>query len=315
MADITIQEIIKSFKNVKRKVILSTAESDDFLDLIKNKKHWTIQEYKDFSFSYNLEYLHANLMDSLQIFSIENKYKFELSWDDYFKVLDNIKSIQKQKKYVNHYLAYYHSNMTEDYYKQLMHKPYFDLLTSDSKSRFLTNYLKIDNSNVWVNKYFTNDEIKNALKKHIFFIEIAPSLNKKRENKIKEFYNQYEDIMDYKDKLRFFYQIAQTGSTNLITFFYIEKGVKKLNKLKLFWHLCSDTSFTNPLETLNLLKELGVKFTKKDLQNAQEHSQWGYMEHTEELLYFFKELESEKNYKELNKSLKNKNAKKKFHKL
>jgi hypothetical protein len=319
MNDISVQEIIATFKNVNRKDNPS-AKNDHFLDLIKKKEHWTIQEYKDFSLAYNLEYMSTPLKHMMAINFIEKKYKFESNWNDYLNVIDNIKSISKQKKYINYYIWYYHCDMNEEFYKQLMSKPYFNLLKPDSKVNFLKHYIKVGKSNAWINDYFTSIEIANALKRHSFDINIRVNFNSNKFNQedgykekitqVKDFYNRYESFMDNKIKLDFFNHIIETGAIDLIKFLYEDKGIKKLNKLKLLWHVCSDTGSSNTLEILNCLKEIGVNFTPKDLKNSQKHQQWFYMERTDELLYIFQNLEKEKNYNGLNKSLRNKNVQK-----
>jgi hypothetical protein len=249
------------------------------------------------------------IMDSVAIHSIEKKYNFKLSWEDYFNVLDNIKNNHKQQKYINYYFWYHYSDMNEDYYKQLMNKPYFKFLKSDSKSLFLMHYLKFDSDNNWIDKYFTEDEMKNGLKKYSF------KLYKTKDDKVKEFFNKYEKIMKNDVKQSLFCGAVESGRMELIQFLYEEKGIKKLNKLRLLWSICSDLAIHDTLDMLNYLKKLGIKFTSKDLGKAQNHNQWGYMENTDKLLYFFKQLDSEKNYKELNKTLEKKGKKKNFHKL
>lgn len=317
--DISVQEIIATFKNVNRKDN-PHVKNDALLDLLKKKTHWTIQEYRDFSLAYSIEYMSTALPDIMAIDSIKKKHKFDLNWNDYFNVIDNIKSVSKQKKYINYYISYYHSDMNEEFYKQLMSKPYFKLLKSDSKANFLKHYIKVGESNAWINDYFTSIEIANALKRHSFNINIRVNINNNKFNQedgykekitqVKDFYNRYEAFMDDKTKLDFFNHVIETGSIDLIKFLYEDKDIKKLNKLKLFWHVCSDTGSRNTLEILNCLKEIGVKFTPKDLINSQKHQQWFYMERTDDLLCFFKNLETEKNYNRLNKDLINKNFKK-----
>ena len=47
-----------------------------------------------------------------------------------------------------------------------------------------------------------------------------------KENKVKNFYNQYEHLIGNRSKLRFFYQVVKSGSLNLIEFAYKEKKIK-----------------------------------------------------------------------------------------
>lgn len=318
MEDVSVQEIISTFEGEKRKNVFFSSETDDFLDLIKKKSHWTINEYKEFSLAYALKYRVVQLMDSIIISSIAKKYKFKLNWNDYFEVIENIKSIKKQKEYINYYFWYHCNDMNEEIYQQLMNKPYFKLLSPNSKSNFLTHYLRVGANDNWFMKYFTHDEIVNGLKKHLFSMNVDTQLNEssqEKEEQIKEFYNQYQEFMDNKTKSKFFYQAVKTGSISLIQFLYKDKGIRNLNKLVLLWHVCADTATDNTLEILNCLKDLGLKFNEKDLKNSQENYQWGYMEHKEQLLYFFKQVESEKNYNELDKDLKKQNIKSELKKL
>ncbi len=324
MKDVSVQEIISSFKNVERE-FNNLSKDDAFLNLMKKKNHWTIEEYKEFSLAYNLKYMTPQLKDMLVINSIEKKYSFNLNWNDYFNIIDNIKSVRKQKKYINYYIWYFSSDMNEEFYKQLINKSYFKLLKLDSKANFLKHYIKIGENKDWINNYFTPIEFANALKRHSFDINLRINENynkfsqedkfKEKIKQIKEFYNKYEPFMYDETKLDFFNHIVETGSIDLIKFLYIEKGIKNLNKLKLLWHVCSDIGSTNTLEILNCLKEIGVKFTPQDLKNAQKNTQWFYMERTDDLLYFFKNLEVEKNYNKLNKSLNSKSVKNKILKV
>jgi hypothetical protein len=312
MSDISVQEIIATFKGIERKSILSTAQTDDFLTIIKKKNHWTIEEFKEFSFIYSLEYMNSPIMDMMVISKVVKKYNFKLNWSDYFNVIDSIKSIHKQKKYINYYFWYHTDDMNEEVYNQLLTKPYFKFLKSSSKSQFLQHCLKTDNRSAWINKYFTEKEIKKGLT--IMSMHIDRNSNDDNE-KVKEFYHTYENLMPHKIKLKFFNQVIQTGSLSLIKYFYIDKGIRNLNKLVLLWHVCADTAANNTLEILNCLKEYGVRFTVKDLEKSKNHTQWDYMEHKEELLHFFKLIEIEKNYNQLDKKLKNKNVKTKRIKL
>lgn len=309
MKDITVQEIIKSFKGVKRKEILSTAETDDFLTTIKSKKNWTLKEFKEFSLAYHLEYKISKVMDSMEIFRIQRKYKFKLDWNDYLKVLDSIDSPTKQKQYINYYIWYYYADMTEEVFKKLMNKPYFSFLNNKSKIRFLSSYLKTDNSQNWLNKYFTQEEFKQALKgfkNFSYYIKVSEKpgvYDIEKENKVKIFYNQYEHLIGNRSKLKFFYQVVKSGSLNLIEFAYKEKKIKSINKLTLFWHVCGDTSAGNVIEILTLLKNLGMKFQEQDIINVQNNANWGYMEYKDELVHFFKILKHEKQYNDLKNKL------------
>ena len=306
--DITVQEIIATFKGIKRKQIYSTAETDNFLTAVKKKAHWTEEEYKEFILAHNIEYMSAEVMDYMAIRSVEKKNQFNLDWNYYFHVIESIEDIEKQKQYVNYYLWYYYSDINEEIYQQLMKKPYFEKVTTESKSRFLEYVLKTDNSNAWVNQYFTDEEFKVGLEKNRLSIDIydpesANNISKEKEDSIKNFYNDYEHLMSEDVKLRMLYNIVGRGSINLINFMYNEKNIKNIKKLHLFWNICSDTSAGNPLEILTLFKDLGLKFIPNDLIRSKKHSQWGYMQNTDQLEHFFKSLKAEKEYKKINNKL------------
>lgn len=312
MTDITVEEIIRTFQGVQRPEIYSTADSDAFLETFKKKKDWTLEEYREFSLAYMLEYMHVRFMDSLAFYRLRKQYNFELTWDDYFLVIESIINTKKQREYLNYYFSQYYGIMNETVYKELMAKPYFKYLTTKSKSKFLGSILETDNSNKWVNNYFTDSDFRNALKNARLHIKLYDSENsEKMEQKVKEFYNHYEKFMNHKTKTNFFNQVVERGSLPLIQFLYEEKGLRGLSKLVLLWHVCADTASGNPLEIMRFLRNLGMKFTQKDLKNSQQHGQWGHMERTDELIYFFNELECEKNYNKLDKKLKPKTVKKK----
>ena len=150
---------------------------------------------------------------------------------------------------------------------------------------FLQHALISTNESQWINKYFTLKEVEQGLKRVLFNIVHHP--DEEKIEKIKAFYNEYEIIMSDKIRANFYYQVVHTGSIPLITYFYKEKGITKLNRVILLWHVCADTTATNTLEILNCLKDIGVKFDKFLLKKVQAHSQWDYMEHKDQLLYFF----------------------------
>lgn len=304
--DITVQEIIASFQGINRPEIYSSADSDKFLDLLKNKKHWTLEEYKDFSLAYDLQYMHRRAMDFMRLQPLEKKNGFTLSWEYYFKVIESIEDKETQKKYINYYFWYHASDMNEDIFKQLMLKPYYGDIESKTKVTFLQHSIKTDKPNAWFDQYFTQDEIKEGLVKNSLHINIydnssANNISKEKEEVVKVFYNHYEKIMDNKTKVKFLKEIVRTGSLDLIKFIYVDKKVKRINKMHLFWSICSDIAFGNPLEILHYFKQLGMKFEEKDLIKTKEHSQWGYMENTEQLEHFFKVLEVENKYNILDK--------------
>lgn len=299
MTDITVSEIIKTFKNVKKKYIFSSGETDDFLTIIKSKKHWTFAEYKEFYFAYSLKYMHHKIMDSFAIYSIKKQYSFELSWNDYFKIIESITSPAKQKKYINFYF-WHHSGMNEKTYQKLMTKPYFHFLSSKSKIKFLEHNLKTDNSNKWINNYFTDEEIKNSLKNNSLYIILD-------EYETKKFFGSYEKFMNQKTKVRFFHQVAKSGSLILIRFLALH--IKKLNKIVLLSFVCSDMGPNNTLETLHCLREIGIRFNFNDLIKIQGTTRWAHIEYKQELIDFFKQLEIEKHYISLNSQLKLKNNK------
>lgn len=285
--EITVPEIISTFKGKNRKIITSSIETDDFLEAIKNKNDWTIDQYKELMLAYSLENMYRSLFDYSAIRSIARTYGFKLDWHDHFKVIENITDKKKQSKYLNYYFWYYHSDMTEALYQDLMAKPYYHLLSSKSKSSFVQHNLKTDNATHWLNKYFTTPEIINGLKLNLLYVDIALVNQEAQIQKIKDFYNQYEKFMSQNTKARFFYQAVRTGLIPLIKFLYQEKGITKINKVVLLWNVCSDISQPNTLEILHCLKEMGIKFNDGLLQKVKSHTQWGYMEYTDILQGFF----------------------------
>lgn len=313
MTDITVQEIVATFKNVKRKEIYSSADTDDFLEIMKKKEHWTLEEYQQFRLEYDLKYMNIDLFDLMAIRSVSTKYNFKLDWSHYFKVIENVATLKEQTTYVNYYIWYHNSDMTEEVYKEFMNKPYFKLLTSKSKSRFLSHKIETDNSNGWVYQYFTPDEIKQSWKNNTLHIKLCASNNNvtlEKIEQVKSFYNIYESFMDYKTKVRFFHASVTTGVLPLIQFLYQEKGIQKLNEVKVLWHVCSDITSRNTVEILQCLKDMGFKLTPGVLKKSQEHNQWGYMENTDKLVSFIMDPIREKNYLKLDKKIPNKSDKK-----
>lgn len=306
MKDISVNQIIKTFKNKERKVILSTAESDDFLDVIQKKEEWTEKEYKKFFYAYSKQYKNSNPIDSLRIYSVRKKYNFTTNWNDYIKIIDSFESVEKQQEYIDYYFWYYGSSLTENYFKKLMKKSYFKNIDSKSRRRFLESNLKVDGEYDWVGKYFSQEELSQALEKHNFFISLLDdnfNYDANKIQKVKDYYIKYKELMSSKVKFKFFNKIVERGCLELIDFCYKEQKIKILNKMHLLWHVCADTAHGNVFETLNELKELGLKLTEKDLERVQKHSQWGYMENRDQLLLFFKTMKSEKAYKKLNTKL------------
>lgn len=310
--DIKVEDILKTFQGIKRKQILSTAQTDDFLTIIQEKKHWTMKEYKILYYALYTEYMHVPLMDHMRLHQIENKYNFTTEWSDYFYILDNIKDAQKQAQYADYYFWYHGAQLTEDIYLEFSKKPYFSKVSQESRIRFLENNIKTDNSLSWINKYFTEEELKmwlssDNLRFHISLTEGNYTINPIKLLKVKEFYNSYEKLMKYESKVKFFNEAIQRNCLELIEFLYIEKAIrlKAKDKMKMFWHLCGDTSSSNVIEMLTELKKMGMKFTPYDLKRTKNHSQWGYMEHNDKLEHFFTMLEKEKNYECLIKKLDN----------
>lgn len=313
--DITVEDILKTFQGVERKQILSSADTDDFLTTLQKKQHWTIEEYKIFYCAIHTEYMNVPAMDHMRMHQIKDKYKFTTDWSDYFYILDNIKDEKKQSEYADYYFWYHGNQLTEEVYLELMRKNYFFKVSKDSRVRFLENNMKADNSMQWVDKYFTKEEIQAWLNsdKVRFHVEIrdeAWQLDHSKIEKVKAYYNRYESLMTYHTKVVFFNAVVQRGSIELIKFLYNEKKIKlkSKDKMRMFWHLCGDTSVGNVVEVLTELKDMGMKFTPYDLTRTKNHSQWGYMDHNDQLEHFFDMLEKEKNYKALTKKLATNNS-------
>lgn len=309
MTDITVQEIIATFKNIEREEIYSSVQSDDFLEIMKKKKHWTLEEYQEFRLEYDLKYMNIAIFDLMAIISATKKYNFQLDWNHYFKVIESVPNVREQKKYVNYYLWNHHKDVTEEVYQELMKKTYFKLLTSKGKSHFLSHALTTNNINSWTLKYFTDEEIKNSWKTNTLKIPLRASNNNvtlEKIEQVKDFYNQYESFMDYKTKVRFFHQAITSGVIPLIQFLYQDKGIKKLNEVKVLWHVCSDITSRNTIEILQCLKDMGFKLTPGVLKKSQAHYQWDYMEHNEKLTSFIMDPIRERNYLKLDNKIQNK---------
>lgn len=313
--DIQVEDIIKTFKGVKRETIYSTAQTDDFLTIIQAKEHWTLQEYKTLYYAYYTETMHVQIMDLMRINLVADEYNFTTNWNDYFYILDNIKDENKQAKYADYYFWYHGDQLTEEVYLEFIKKTYYSKVSKDSRVRFLENNVKTDNSLEWIDKHFSLDDIKSWLESNNlrFSIRIKDdnwNISQEKINKVKKFYNNYEKHMSYNAKLKFFNEAIERGSVELIQFLYVEKGIrlKAKDKMVMFWHLCGDTSVGNVVEMLTELRIMGMKFTPYDLKRTKKHNQWGYMEHTEKLEQFFDMLQKEKDYKTLTKKLKTKSV-------
>lgn len=305
MIDTSVQDIIATFKGIEKKDDDSIIHTENFANLMQAKKAWTLDEYKEVLLEYSIQNMKIKFMDSMIMEDIANKNNFTLDWNHHFNVIEHIKS--NKKDYINYYFWYYYIDMTEEVYQQFMKKPYFSLLTSKSKIQFLSHKITTDNENSWIIDYFTHEEIKNGLKKNSLKINLhAYSNNTNLEPEVKKFYHQFEQFMTDKTKVKFFNDAARTGVVSLIKFLYKEKNIRKINTVQLLWHVCGDTASKNTLEILQCLKDLGIKLTPSVLKKSQEDSQWGYMEHTDELVSFIMDAERQKNYAKLNKKLKNK---------
>ena len=172
MKDITVEDIISTIKDKKRKILLSSAEEDDFIVSLKNKKNWTREEYKKFIKEYSTIYMTNNIMDYMAINKIKKQYNFSLTIDEQFNVIDELNDIEKQKEYINHYFWYYYKDITEEFFLNLMKKDYFSFLTKKNKILFLTYKITINQANEWVLKYFSEDEIKESFIGKNFFIQL-----------------------------------------------------------------------------------------------------------------------------------------------
>lgn len=307
MKDITVKEIIKTFKGVERKLILSTAETDDFLDAMKNKKYWTIEEYKELYYEFAKAYKNKNPIDSLAFFQVTNNNNFKTNWNDYLHILDSLETLEKQKEYIDYYFWYHGSTLNENYYQIIASKEYFSGVSDKSKIRYIESNLKINENNNWIDKYFSKEIIQQGLEKHGLFFNIVDEhfqYDKNKEDEVKSFYLKYKDLMNNKTKFKILNKAVERGSLELIKFFYKEQKIKVLNKKHLLWYVCADTASANVIEVLNELQELGLKFNENDLNRVQNHGQWGYMENKDKLLLFFKSLKAQKDYVKLNKKLK-----------
>lgn len=306
MQDISVNDIINTIKDKKRRMLLSTANEDDFTLALKNKKNWTEAEYKQFFKEYSKIYKTNNPIDYMLIKKIKKEYNFSLTVEDYFNIIDELNSIEKQKEYINHYIWYYHKDITEDFFLKLKEKKYFSFLAKKSKVLFLTYKITINDPNEWVLKYFTEDEIKESFINKNFFLQIDKYEGEDNLIKAVEyFYHQYEKYMNKKIKLHMFLEVVKTGKLSLIDCF-IDK-IKILSKKTLIFNICSDMASGNVFEILNHLHYLGVKFTQYNLKEVQNNPNWHYLENTNLLLLFFKNLKAEKEYQKLNKRLKDKN--------
>lgn len=309
MADITVQEIIATFKGVKRELLTFSHQSDDFIELMQKKQHWTFEEYQQLSYEYSLENMIVSVMDFKQIKRVVKQYNFQLTWEDHFNVIENIKDIRKQKKYVNYYIWYHGSTMTEDIYKKFLNKPYFKLLDLKGKIHFLQNKLKTNNTNTWLLNYFTYEEIQQSLIKSNLNIILSDNNNLEEIQQVKNFYNEHEVFMVEKVKNKLFYEALRTGSFPLIEFFYREKGIQKLNKLKVLWYICSEICDPNTIEIFNFLNTLGIKLTPSIVKKFEKKDNWTHLEYRSTLLNHLKDVEREKNYYKLSSKIKNKPVK------
>lgn len=308
MKDITVEDIISTIKDKKRKILLSSAEEDDFIVSLKNKKNWTREEYKKFIKEYSTIYMTNNIMDHMAINKIKKQYSFSLTIDEHFSVIDELNAIEKQKEYINHYFWYYYKDITEEFFLNLMKKDYFSFLTKKNKILFLTYKITINQANEWVLKYFSEDEIKESFTGKNFFIQLVTEEGKLNENIIEDvenFYHQYERYMNKKSKFDMLLEIIKTGNLSLIDCFI--KKIKILSKKTLIFNICSDTANGHVFEVLNHLHHSGIKFSPFNLREVQNSSNWHYLENTNLLLLFFKNLKSEKDYQRLNKKFTNKN--------
>lgn len=310
MQNISINDIISTIKDKKRKILLSTADDDNFTLALKSKKNWTEEEYKRFFTEYSKIYLKNNPIDYMLIRKIKNEYNFLLTIEDYFNVIDELDSIEKQKEYINHYIGYYGEDITEEFYLKLIQKEYYKFINKENKVLFLKNKITVINPNEWVLKYFSETEIKESFKDKTFFIKLCSEDkidDPKNIESVIYFYNKYEKFMSKKTKFNMLLEVVKKGNFELIDFLIEKKKVKILSKKVLIWHVCSDTARGNVFNVLNHLYNSGIKFTKFNLKEVKNHYQWHYMENTNLLLLFFKNLQSEKEYKKLNKKFKNKN--------
>ena len=95
--DITVEQIIKTFKGVKRKQILSSNVEDDFLKIMKNKKQWTYNEFEHFFKEFSIQNLKFAIFDFMIINQIQKKFNFKMNWNIYLEVIDSLKTINQKK--------------------------------------------------------------------------------------------------------------------------------------------------------------------------------------------------------------------------
>jgi hypothetical protein len=304
MTDISVEDIIQTFQGVKRAVLPSSAQTDSFLKTLKAKKHWTIDEFKSLSLAFSLVHMRGNIL-SLHITKIQKKYSFKLDWVDYFNVIENVKNTKKKKEYVNYFFWYYAEYMNEKIYQEFMEKPYAKLLRVKSRIRFLAQKITINSQNLWIFKYFRLIQIQKILNnRYEFYIPRNTLPNKVvLESEVKQFYHQYEQLMNYKTKVKFFHAVVSLGIISLIKFLHQEKNINKLNTVKLLWYACIESS-TNTLEILQYFDNSGINLTSQVLKKTQDSGNWLNMGNSQILVDFITNKEREKSYLKLNKKLK-----------
>lgn len=311
-----IKEILAFIRKYKSNKSNNLILKDEFCLLLEKQEKCSQEEYKNIFLTYHRKFLKKNMAHFRAIRKFKAKYNFTNDWNDYFEVIDSLKSEKLKTKYINYYFWYYHNQMNEDLYKILIGKSYFQSITKLTEVSFLTHYINPYNSTDWIKKYFSPEIIKKAInnKRNYYCIEATDLVNGKKYNLenekiIKNFYNDYEILMSKNSKLFFFDQVIKSGSLNLIDFCNEKKIIRK-SKLITLWSVCSAAASNNTLDILHKLREIGVNFKPNDLINAQKHDQWNHMVHTDELIYFFETLKKEKNYYSLSKKLKLKTTKK-----
>jgi len=301
MQDITVEDIINTFKGKSRDALMSSASEDDFTLTIKAKKNWTDLEFKHFYYEYAKEYLVSNIIEFMLIRKIIKKYDFKLEWSNYIEIIDELNSEILQKEYINRYFWYYSSSLNEEDFLNLNMKSYFKFITKDSRIKFLNNFIKIENKDYWIKKYFTKEEIEESFYKNNTFLQFdVKGKNEEEEKNLKVFYNEYKEYMSDGIKFSFLMSVLNTGNLDLIKYFIIEEKIKILNKKGIIFNIFGQFSRGNVFDIIDTLKDMGIKFKENTLLKVKDSEQWNSIEKKDEFLLLLKKLKVEKEYKKLN---------------
>ena len=301
MQDITVEDIINTFKGKSRDALMSSASEDDFTLTIKAKKNWTDLEFKHFYYEYAKEYLVSNIIEFMLIRKIIKKYDFKLEWSNYIEIIDELNSEILQKEYINRYFWYYSSSLKEEDFLNLNMRSYFKFITKDSRIKFLNNFIKIENKDYWIKKYFTKEEIEESFYKNNTFLQFDVKVkNDEEETNLKIFYNEYKEYMSDGIKFSFLMSVLNTGNLELIKYFIIEEKIKILNKKGIIFNIFGQLSRGNVFDIIDTLKDMGIKFKENTLLKVKDSEQWNSIEKKDEFLLLLKKLKVEKEYKKLN---------------